>query len=187
VTQALIDICRAAGGRTLALFTSHSALRSSYESIRGELNGEDILVLAQGVDGSPRQLIRSLKEDSHTVLLGTSSFWEGVDIAGDSLSVLVIARLPFSVPTDPVFVSRSELFTDPFNEYAVPQAALKFKQGFGRLIRSKSDRGVVVILDSRVKTKKYGGRFLLSLPQCTVKSGHAGRLPEEIKAWLDRG
>ncbi len=185
VAQALIDICRAAGGRTLALFTSHSALRSSYESIRGELNGEDILVLAQGVDGSPRQLIRSLKEDSHTVLLGTSSFWEGVDIAGDSLSVLVIARLPFSVPTDPVFVSRSELFTDPFNEYAVPQAALKFKQGFGRLIRSKSDRGVVVILDSRVKTKKYGGVFLSSLPQCTVKAGHADRLPEEIKAWLE--
>ena len=187
VTQALIDICRAAGGRTLALFTSHSALRSSYESIRGELNGEDILVLAQGVDGSPRQLIRVLKEDSHTVLLGTSSFWEGIDIAGDSLSVLVIARLPFSVPTDPVFVSRSELFTDPFNEYAVPQAALKFKQGFGRLIRSKSDRGVVVILDSRIRSKKYGGVFLSSLPQCTVKAGHADRLPDEIKAWLDRG
>ena len=121
------------------------------------------------------------------MLLGTSSFWEGVDIAGDSLSVLVIARLPFSVPTDPVFVSRSELFNDPFNEYAVPQAALKFKQGFGRLIRSKSDRGVVVILDSRVRSKKYGGVFLSSLPQCTVKAGHAGRLPEEIKAWLDRG
>jgi predicted DnaQ family exonuclease/DinG family helicase len=187
VTQALIDICRAAEGRTLALFTSHSALRSSYEAIRGELNGEDILVLAQGVDGSPRQLIRVLKEDSHTVLLGTSSFWEGVDIAGDSLSVLVIAKLPFSVPTDPVFVSRSELFDDPFNEYAVPQAALKFKQGFGRLIRSKSDRGVVVILDSRVRSKKYGDVFLSSLPLCTVKAGHAGRLPEEIKAWLDRG
>ena len=187
VAKALIDICRAAEGRTLALFTSHSALRSSYESIRGELNGEDILVLAQGVDGSPRQLIRALKEDSHTVLLGTSSFWEGVDIAGDSLSVLVIAKLPFSVPTDPIFVSRSELFNDPFNEYAVPQAALKFKQGFGRLIRSKSDRGVVVILDSRIRSKKYGDVFLSSLPLCTVKAGHAGRLPEEIKAWLERG
>jgi DNA polymerase-3 subunit epsilon/ATP-dependent DNA helicase DinG len=187
VTQALIDICRAAEGRTLALFTSHSALRSSYEAIRGELNGEDILVLAQGVDGSPRQLIRSLKEDSRTVLLGTSSFWEGVDIAGDSLSVLVIAKLPFSVPTDPVFVSRSELFNDQFNEYAVPQAALKFKQGFGRLIRSKSDRGVVVILDSRIRSKKYGDVFLSSLPLCTFKAGHAGRLPEEITAWLDRG
>jgi len=187
VTQALIDICRAAEGRTLALFTSHSALRSSYEAIRGELNGEDILVLAQGVDGSPRQLIRALKEDSHTVLLGTASFWEGVDIAGESLSVLVIARLPFSVPTDPIFVSRSELFSDPFNEYAVPQAALKFKQGFGRLIRSKSDRGVVVILDSRIRSKKYGGVFLSSLPHCTVKAGHAGRLPEEITAWLERG
>ncbi|MFA5054728.1 MAG: helicase C-terminal domain-containing protein [Dehalococcoidia bacterium] len=187
VAQALMDIGRAAEGRTLALFTSHSALRSSYESIRETLNGEDILVLAQGVDGSPRQLIRSLKEDSRTMLLGTSSFWEGVDIAGDSLSVLAIARLPFSVPTDPVFVSRSELFSDPFNEYAVPQAALKFKQGFGRLIRSKSDRGVVVILDSRVRSKKYGGVFLSSLPQCTVKSGHAERLAGEIRDWLYGG
>jgi DNA polymerase-3 subunit epsilon/ATP-dependent DNA helicase DinG len=119
------------------------------------------------------------------VLLGTSSLWEGVDIAGDSLSVLAIARLPFSVPTDPVFVSRSELFDDPFNEYAVPQAALKFKQGFGRLIRSKSDRGVVIILDSRIRTKKYGGVFLSSLPQCTVKSGRAALLAGEIRDWLE--
>jgi len=186
VNQALIDIGRAAEGRTLALFTSHSALRSSYEAIRDALNGEDILVLAQGVDGSPRQLIRALKEDSRTVLLGTASFWEGIDIAGESLSVLAIARLPFSVPTDPIFVSRSELFDEPFNDYAVPQSALKFKQGFGRLIRSRSDRGVAVILDSRVMTKKYGGIFLSSLPACTVKSGHAGRLADEVRAWLER-
>ena len=184
VAQALTYIGRAAGGRTLALFTSHSALRSIHESIRDELGREDILALAQGLDGSPRQLIRALKENHRAVLLGTSSFWEGIDIAGDSLSVLAIAKLPFSVPTDPVFVSRSELFSDPFNEYAVPQAALKFKQGFGRLIRSKSDRGVAVILDSRIRTKKYGGVFLASLPQCTVKVGHAERLTAEIRDWL---
>jgi Rad3-related DNA helicase len=129
----------------------------------------------------------AIKDDSRTVLLGTASFWEGVDVAGDSLSVLVIARLPFNVPTDPIFVARSELFDNAFNEYAVPKAILKFKQGFGRLIRTKSDRGVVVILDSRVRTKSYGSAFLSSLPHCTVKTGPARRVAEEATAWLGRG
>ena len=122
-----------------------------------------------------------------TVLFGTDSFWEGVDVAGESLSVLVITRLPFNVPTDPIFVARSELFGNPFNEYAVPKAILKFKQGFGRLIRTRSDRGVVVILDSRVHTKSYGAAFLSSLPRCTVKAGPARRVAEEAAAWLGRG
>ena len=187
VSEALIEICRAAGGRTMALFTSHATLRASYEDIREQLRGDNILVLGQGLDGSPRQLIRAIKEDSHTVLLGTASFWEGVDVAGDSLSVLVITRLPFNVPTDPIFAARSELFGNAFNEYAVPKAILKFKQGFGRLIRTKSDRGVVVILDSRVRTKSYGAAFLSSLPHCTVKTGPAHRLAEKTAAWLGKG
>ena len=187
VSQALIDVCRAAGGRTMALFTSHAALRASYEDIREQLRGDDILVLGQGLDGSPRQLIRAIKDDPRTVLLGTASFWEGVDVAGDSLSVLVITRLPFNVPTDPIFVARSELFDNAFNEYAVPKAILKFKQGFGRLIRTRSDRGVVVILDSRVRSKSYGAAFLSSLPNCTVKTGPARRVAEEAVAWLGRG
>ena len=184
VEQVLIDLCRATGGRTLALFTSHAALRASYEAIRAPLQREDILVLGQGLDGSPRQLLQSLKSNPQSVLLGTASLWEGIDVVGEALSVLVMARLPFSVPTDPIFMARSELFNDPFNEYALPQAVLRFKQGFGRLIRSRSDRGAIVVLDRRIKSKYYGTAFLDSVPLCTAKSGPARQLPGEVVAWL---
>ena len=187
VAQVLIDLCRATGGRTLALFTSHAALRASDEAIRSALQGEDILVLAQGLDGSPRQLLQAFKANPRAVLLGTASLWEGIDVVGEALSVLVMARLPFSVPTDPVFVARSELFDDPFNEYALPQAVLRFKQGFGRLIRTKSDRGAIVVLDRRIKSKYYGAAFLGSLPLCVVKSGTVRQLPGEVAAWLGGG
>ena len=98
---------------------------------------------------------------------------------------MVIARLPFSVPTDPIFAARSETFDDPFGEYAVPQAILRFRQGFGRLIRSRTDRGVVVILDKRVLTKSYGAAFLNSLPPCTVKRGSIEDLPREAARWIE--
>jgi len=100
---------------------------------------------------------------------------------------MVIARLPFSVPTDPVFAARSEMFDDAFNQYALPQAALRFKQGFGRLIRSRQDRGVMIILDQRVRTKQYGSAFIESLPLCTVKSGPPRHMPQEVVSWLERG
>ena len=103
------------------------------------------MVLGHNIDGSRKQLLERFKNNLDTVLLGTSSFWEGIDVVGDALSVLVIAKLPFSVPSDPVFAARSELFENAFAQYSVPQAILKFKQGFGRLIRSKNDRGVVVM------------------------------------------
>ena len=185
VAQVLIDLCRATGGRTLALFTSHASLRASDEAIRVPLQGEDIIVLGQGIDGAPRQLLQAFKSNPRAVLLGTASFWEGIDVVGEALSVLVMARLPFSVPTDPVFVARSELFEDPFNEYALPQAVLRFKQGFGRLIRTRSDRGAIVVLDRRIKSKYYGAAFLGSLPLCVVKSGPARQLPGEVAAWLN--
>jgi DNA polymerase-3 subunit epsilon/ATP-dependent DNA helicase DinG len=185
VEQALIDICRATQGRALVLFTSYAALRASYGAIRAPLQGEGILVLGQGIDGAPRQLLQTFKTNPRSILLGTASFWEGIDVVGEALSVLVMARLPFSVPTDPVFTARSELFEDPFNEYAIPQAVLRFKQGFGRLIRSKSDRGAIVVLDRRIKSKYYGAAFLGSLPLCVVKSGPARHLPGEVVAWLE--
>jgi len=104
---------------------------------------------------------------------------------GEALSCLVIARLPFSVPTDPVFAARSETLEDPFGEYAVPETILRFRQGFGRLIRSKTDRGVVVLLDKRVLTKSYGRAFLNSLPECTVKRGPLAGLPAAAARWID--
>ena len=186
VQQAIIDVCRAAGGRTLGLFTSHAALQATRSGIRSELEGAGIRTLAQGVDGTPRSLLDSFLQNPEAVLLGTSSFWEGVDISGGALKALVLARLPFNVPTDPVFAARSEMFEDAFNQYAVPQAVLRFRQGFGRLIRGEQDRGVVVVLDSRVQSRPYGRAFLESLPGCTTMKGTLRDLPHAIAQWIAR-
>ena len=167
LARAIIDLTRASRGRALVLFTSHGSLRAAHAVACEPLAREGINVLAQGIDGSPRQLIRALQSTPNVVLLGTSSFWEGVDVPGDALSLLIMARLPFAVPTDPVFAARSALYDDPFSQYAVPQAVLRFKQGFGRLIRTKTDRGVLVVLDQRIVSKTYGPEFLGSLPACT--------------------
>lgn len=177
IEDALITLCTATEGRTLALFTSNAALKQTYGGIQDALEQEEIAVLGQGIDGSRRSLLERFKAAPRTVLLGTSSFWEGVDVVGEALSVLVITKLPFSVPSDPIFAARSEQFKDPFNEYSVPQSILRFKQGFGRLIRSKEDRGIVVVLDKRLLTKKYGEKFLHSLPTTRVRTGPLKQLP----------
>lgn len=185
VEQAVIDLCTASKGRALVLFTSHAALRSTARAVRAPLEKQGVRVLAQGLDGSPAELLDTLKRQAGTVLLGTSSFWEGVDVAGEALSLLIIAKLPFSVPTDPVFSARSALYDEPFKEYALPQAVLRFKQGFGRLIRHKSDRGAVVILDRRLRSKNYGKLFLDSLPPCSVAQAPSAQLPELVRRWLE--
>lgn len=177
VEQTLVELCTATGGRTMVLFTANSALRQTYSAIQEKLEEQEIAVLGQGIDGSRRALLERFTQFPRTVLLGTSSFWEGVDVVGDALSVLVIAKLPFSVPTDPIYAARSELFQDPFAEYSVPQSILRFKQGFGRLIRSREDRGIVVVLDRRLLTKKYGQQFLASLPNTRVRTGPLKQLP----------
>ena len=184
--QSLIQLCSASEGRALVLFTSHAQLRAAYQAIRGPLEREGILVLGHGVDGSPRrQLLQTFKTNPKTVLLGASSFWEGIDVVGDALSVLVITRLPFAVPSDPVVAARSELFDDPFGQYSLPQAILKFRQGFGRLIRSANDRGVVVILDRRVQSKPYGSQILKSLPACRMRALPSAEIPKAAKWWLE--
>jgi len=182
--QAIIDLCKAAGGRTMGLFTSHAALQNTRAGIREDLNRLGFKVLAQGVDGPPRALLDSFMENPEAVLLGTSSFWEGVDIPGGALKALVVARLPFNVPTDPVFTARSQLFEDPFNQYAVPQSVLRFRQGFGRLIRGELDKGVAVVLDQRILSRPYGKVFLESIPKCTVLKVPLRELPYALEKWL---
>ncbi len=184
--SAIIDLVRASDGRALVLFTSHSALRTAYNGVKRPLEEQQILVLGQGIDGTPKQLLAALKSSHRTVVLGAASFWEGVDVTGEALSLLMIARLPFSVPSDPVFQARAELFDQPFEQYAVPQAILRFKQGFGRLIRRKSDRGVMVVLDRRLRSKQYGASFLRSLPSCSLRELPLRDLPSEVAAWLAR-
>jgi ATP-dependent DNA helicase DinG len=187
VEQTLAGLARALGGRTLALFTSYAQLRRTTQALTNALAGTGIQVLSQAGGTSRHQLLEVFKNSPNTVLLGTRSFWEGVDVVGPALSALVMVRLPFAVPSDPVVAARSETFEDAFTNYQVPDAILRFRQGFGRLIRSKADRGVVVVLDKRVQSKKYGQMFLDSLPECTVHKGPLMNLPSAAKAWVDGG
>lgn len=184
VANAVTKLTIASGGRALALFTSNAALRRVADMVRPELEAAGILALAQGVDGSPKQLTEQLRNNHRTLILGTSSFWEGVDIRGEALSMLMIARLPFGVPSDPVFRARSEQYDDPFGQYSLPAAILKFRQGFGRLIRDKDDRGVVALLDRRVWEKRYGKQFIDSLPSCTRLKAPADVVAAHARDWL---
>jgi DNA polymerase-3 subunit epsilon/ATP-dependent DNA helicase DinG len=145
----------------------------------------DIQVYEQGEGASPHVLLESFRLAERAVLLGTRAFWEGVDVPGEALSVLVITKLPFDVPSDPIIASRSETFEDPFYQYALPEAILRFRQGFGRLIRTQFDRGVVVILDRRVLTKRYGRAFIESVPACTARVGSLSNLPTMAARWLN--
>ncbi len=186
VEQAIVDAAVAAGGRTMALFTSYASLQQAAQAVRPALAPQDIAVLAQGTDGTPHRIVADFLANPKSVILGTSSFWEGVDLAGESLQVLLVARLPFSVPTDPIFSARSELFEDSFRQYAVPEAVLRLRQGFGRLIRTGSDRGVAVILDRRIVSKGYGKTFVRSLPPATFAQLPLQDIPGAIREFLDR-
>ena len=185
--DAIARLCAASQGRALVLFTSYAALQSAYRTLSAALDPSGVRVLAQGVSGNTHQLLERLRNQEKTVLLGTNSFWEGVDVSGEALSLLIITKLPFTVPTEPVFAARSELFDDPFRQYAVPQAVLRFRQGFGRLIRSKSDRGVAVVLDPRVSGKGYGRSFLESLPDVTMRYCALREAPRLTEQWLKPG
>jgi len=182
--QGLINVSRATHGRMLVLFTSHDQLRRTASAISAPLAGDGILVIDQSEGVSRYALLEQFRTTEQAVLLGTRSFWEGVDVPGEALSVLAIARLPFDVPTDPIIASRAESFDSPFDEYHVPEAILRFRQGFGRLIRTRSDRGVVVCLDRRILSKRYGQAFLRSLPRCTQRVGPMSDLPRSAARWL---
>jgi DNA polymerase-3 subunit epsilon/ATP-dependent DNA helicase DinG len=185
VDSAIIRLAKATGGRMLALFTSYAQLKRTSQNIAPAMADAGIQVYEQGEGASTNTLLETFRGADKAVLLGTRAFWEGVDIPGEALSVLVIVKLPFDVPSDPVIAARSETFEDPFNEYNLPEAILRFRQGFGRLIRTQSDRGVVVILDKRVLTKKYGRQFIESLPLCTKKVGSTLDLPAATVKWLN--
>lgn len=184
VERGLIALCRATRGRALVLFTSYDQLRRTARAISDPLAVGGIVVYEQGEGASRHSLLESFRTSEQAVLLGTRSFWEGVDVAGEALSVLAIVRLPFDVPSDPIVAARAETFESPFDEYSVPEAILRFRQGFGRLIRTRSDRGVVVSFDRRLLTKRYGRAFIDSLPRCTMKIGGLAELPKAAARWL---
>jgi DNA polymerase-3 subunit epsilon/ATP-dependent DNA helicase DinG len=184
VERGLIALARATSGRTLVLFTSNDQLRRTARALSDPLTQNGITLYEQGEGVSRHALLESFRSDARAVLLGTRSFWEGVDVPGEALSVVVMVRLPFDVPTDPIVSARSETYDSPFEQYSLPEAILRFRQGFGRLIRTKSDRGAVVILDRRILTKRYGPLFLKSLPTCTQRQGPLREAPREVARWL---
>ena len=184
--HAIEELVSASRGRALVLLTSHAAIRELSSLVMPILEKAGITVLRQGIDGTPARLVEYLKEHPQSVIFGTASLWEGIDIRGDALSLLIIAKLPFGDPTDPVHKARGALYGNSFLEYSLPSSILRFRQGFGRLIRDRSDVGVVAILDSRLRTKRYGPSFLKALPVCTERTGNVGYIAEEIKQWLSQ-
>lgn len=185
--QAIIDTAVALGGRTLVLFTANNHLSQTAAAIEAKLATHKIATLAQTGGMSRQQLLEQFRrEGARAVLLGTRSFWEGVDVPGPALTALMIAKLPFDVPSDPIFAARSETYESPFFEYSIPEAVLRFRQGFGRLIRRGSDEGIVLVLDKRVITKRYGQMFLEALPDCTIIRQRSDRIEELIGRWLAR-
>ncbi len=167
------------GGRAFVLFTSYHMLRACAGRLTGWCASQNLLLLCQGGGAGRSALLDRFKREDRAVLFGTESFWQGVDVPGDALQNVIITRLPFSVPDQPLLQARVERIRqrggNPFMEYQVPEAVIKLKQGFGRLIRSKTDTGQVVILDPRIRTKPYGRIFLASLPECELVHDHGSK------------
>ncbi|HLF84360.1 MAG TPA: helicase C-terminal domain-containing protein, partial [Blastocatellia bacterium] len=166
--EEIVQILEATSGRAFVLFTSLASMRETHERVRDLI---DYPTFIQG-QGSKTGLLERFRNTDGAVLFATSSFWQGVDVQGEALSCVIISKLPFAVPSDPVVAARQKYIDDQggnsFYQYSVPQAAITLKQGLGRLIRSTTDRGVLSILDPRIRTKSYGRVFLQSIPQCQV-------------------
>jgi len=172
IVEFLRDFYMRVKGNTMTLFTSFQVIKEVYIGTSRVLEQQGIQVLAQSVSGGKQKLIETFKTHAdNTILLGTDSFWEGIDIPGDDLKYLIIHKIPFMVPSDPIFLARSKLYTNPFEQYSIPKAILKLKQGFGRLIRTKSDTGVLILLDNRITHTSWGKSFLEAFPtEIPIKS-----------------
>ncbi|MDR2480919.1 MAG: ATP-dependent DNA helicase DinG [Spirochaetaceae bacterium] len=184
VNNAIPDLVMASEGSALILFTSFESLKSAYKFAAPCLEAAGIKCLKQGDDDRSR-LLRAFIDDEKSTLFATDSFWEGVDAPGETLRLVIICRLPFKTPDDPVFEARCETIErrggNPFMDISVPEAVIKFRQGFGRLMRHSGDRGVVAVLDGRILTKRYGEIFLRSIPRTKTSFGSFPKILRDIK------
>lgn len=184
IGPAIFEMVKANQGRALVLFTSHRLLKLTYRFLKGDLDKEGIVLLGQQVDGDRSFLIEEFKRQNKAVIFGANSFWEGIDIPGEDLTLIIIVKLPFQSPSVPIIAAKIALCRsqglDPFQLLNLPQAVIKFKQGFGRLIRTTSDRGMIVILDPRIINKSYGKYFLNSIPLKTHVRGSVEEISKLI-------
>lgn len=189
LVHSLSDNALQLSGKMLVLFTSYRMLKQVYDPLKDILEPQHITVLGQGIDSNNRtKLTRRFLQQKNSILLGTSSFWEGVDIPGEALQCLAIVRLPFQPPNHPLIEAKSELLIrqnkNPFMKLSIPQAVIRFKQGFGRLVRTASDKGIVIIYDTRVIEAYYGKHFLYSLPGPKIETMHADQMMQRMEQWL---
>jgi ATP-dependent DNA helicase DinG len=180
--ERIVELLAITSGRAFVLFTSHRALREMSKLLPAKI---DYPIFVQGQE--PRgSLLEKFRNTKGAVLLATGAFWEGVDVPGDALSMVIIDKLPFASPSDPLAAARmhrvQESGKDPFNDYQLPQAALALRQGFGRLIRRTDDRGIVAILDNRILSRRYGRVFLSTLPQAIGRTAAI----EQVRRWWNR-
>lgn len=175
IADAIVSMTTASKGRALILFTSHMHLREVFRRIEHPLQEKGITALAHEISGNRSSLLKHMREDSRTVILGANSFWEGIDVAGENLSLLIIVRLPFWPPDIPTIAAKTDRLKaekrNSFGELSLPQAIIRFKQGFGRLLRKEDDRGVICVLDKRIYEKRYGNDFVGSLPVAKLYRG----------------
>ncbi|MBY7143513.1 ATP-dependent DNA helicase DinG [Virgibacillus sp. NKC19-3] len=188
-SEAIISLAEITDGRMLVLFTSYDMLRKTHAILTETIDVNKYVIIAQGISsGSRTRLKKNFQSFDQAILLGTSSFWEGIDIPGEDLSCLIIVRLPFQPPDHPVYEAKSEQLKEkkrnPFFELALPNAVIRFKQGFGRLIRSTSDRGIVFVCDGRITKARYGKNFTQSIPDVPITIDSTHKLMQKAEAWF---
>ena len=182
--EAIVQLATALDGQLVVLFTSHASLRSSCSAVKPLLEARGILVLAHGIDGSPRQLWNAFQEQERIVLLGTGNFWDGVDEITRAPACVLIARLPMLVLNDPPVAARTEHYSDQLHQVTVPVAALRLRRALNRIAWSGSRRNAIVMFDRRVISKDYGSTILHTLPRCSRRQGGLSHMPETVLDWL---